>query len=175
MVIKETVLIKEKEECLILGHEYYDQIHALVYFLSGLAYKRTDTLKSSIFFKEGSKFIKGLESDWTLNISGYFYRHLLDVYLARSDIDSSKSTLSDLLKSCEYSNISFNINMYHGLFSVIYGNVLNAREEFEKALKSSCLSSTDLCIIHFQLFLLAKSENDIQEVTCLLKGRWKTI
>jgi hypothetical protein len=57
--IKETVLLDENENCLVLGREYHDQIHALVYFLSGLAYKRTDTLKSSIFFKEGTKFLQG--------------------------------------------------------------------------------------------------------------------
>jgi hypothetical protein len=56
----ETVLMKEKGDSLVLGREYHNQIHALVYFLSGLAYKRTDTLKSSIFFKEGSKFIQGI-------------------------------------------------------------------------------------------------------------------
>ena len=55
----ETVLLEESEKCLVVGREYHDQIHALVYFLSGLAYKRTDTLKSSIFFKEGTRFLQG--------------------------------------------------------------------------------------------------------------------
>jgi hypothetical protein len=111
---------------------------------------------------------------WAFNISGYFYRHLLDVHLARSDIESSSFTLSSLVESCKYSNIKFNINMYHGFLSVLGGDFLKAEEDFEKALRvCSSYNRADKPVIYFQLFLLARSQNNIVQVTYFFYYRWK--
>ena len=52
----DTVLLTDDDDLLVLDYEYQEKIHALVYFLSGLAYKMTDTLMASTFFHEGLKF-----------------------------------------------------------------------------------------------------------------------
>jgi hypothetical protein len=55
--------------------------------------------------------------------------------------------------------------MYHGFLSVLCGDFSKAGEEFEKALKSpSSIAKADRPVIYFQLFLIARSQNNIVEV-----------
>ena len=64
--VESTIFLEENGDVLILEREYQDQIHSLVYFLSGISYKRTDTLKACTFLKEGLKYNDGKLLDFNL-------------------------------------------------------------------------------------------------------------
>ena len=107
-------------------------------------------------------------------MSSYFYRHLLDLNLARSDLQSASLIFSRLLDSLSSSGLHVNANLYHGLLSLLSDNISGAQDEFQKALKSG-LNQAEQIVIYFQLFLLSNSILDVSKVKYfLLIFRWKS-